>query len=379
MYFAMDSMSRRQFVQRVGVASLGLLAGCKVEDRGVKSLSAEPSHASMRSADSSVPAMNPVSGEPPGRVRERRSVDILGGHDTPNPGGSRDIRQFVSDLQTLGMKTTVSIDPSPQLIEALKRAGIRLIVRLVQEDNVFQEQNVMWTLNKLQGVPDLRIQPFNEPNLEGIAVSPEDHIRHQFLPAARMILPAIVPKGGKLLLTPLATHAPFQGVPELEGYKRMLQALVDEVQFEDDWMWNHLVIGAHAYSYHLGDDRIWTRLEEMAAITEQTIGAALPIEVTEAGLNIDYQGQYDDEQILSETIRIVKSAVPSSLCGYIQSFCLWLTANYAQRDPRHQQLGESHKARQEELDRFENAALRRLDGVTSTFQALASLAATSAN
>jgi hypothetical protein len=71
--------------------------------------------------------------------------------------------------------------------------------------------------------------------------------------------------------------------------------------------------------------------------------------------------------------------VPSSLGGYIQSFCLWLTANYAQRDPWHQQLGESHKVRQEELDRFESAALRRLDGVTSTFQALASLAATSPN
>jgi hypothetical protein len=277
------------------------------------------------------------------------------------------------------MKTAVTIDPSSQLIEALRRAGVRLIVRLVQEDNLFHERNIRWTLNKLQGVQDVRIQPFNEPNIEGVAGSPEDHIRHHFLPAARMILPAIVPTGGKLLLTPLATHAPFQGVPELEGYKRMLQALRDEIQSEDDWMWNHLMIGAHVYSYHPGDDRIWTRIEQMAAVTEQTIGSVLPIEVTEAGLNIDFQGQYDDEQILSETIRIVKSAVPSSLGGYIQSFCLWLTANYAQRDPWHQQLGESHKVRQEELDRFESAALRRLDGVTSTFQALASLAATSPN
>src|SRR4051794_16289418 len=112
MYSAMGSMSRRQFVQRVGVASLGLLAGYKTQDRGVKPLSGEPPHPSMRSADNSVPALNLASGEIPRPVSERRSVDILGGHDTPNPGGSRDIRQFVSDLQVLGMKTAVAIDPS---------------------------------------------------------------------------------------------------------------------------------------------------------------------------------------------------------------------------------------------------------------------------
>ena len=275
------------------------------------------------------------------------------------------------------MRTAVSIDPSSQLIGTLKRAGIRLIVRLVQKDNLFNERDILWTLNKLQRVQDLSIQPFNEPNIEGVTISPEDHIRYQFLPAARTILPVIAPNGGELLLTPLATHAAFQGVPELEGYTRMLQTLRDEIQPEASWMWDHLAIGAHAYSYHLGDDRIWPRIEQMVAITEQTIGSVLPIEITEAGLNIDYQGQYDDEQILTETVRIVKAPVPSSLCGYIRSFCLWLTANYAQRDPQHQRLGPNHKARQEELDRFEVAALRRLDGVTPTFEALASLAGSS--
>jgi hypothetical protein len=275
------------------------------------------------------------------------------------------------------MRTVVCIDPSPQLVTALQRAKVRLVVRLVQEDNLFHERNILWTLNKLRGVQDLSIQPFNEPNLEGADLSPEDHVRHHFLPAARLILPLIAPDGGRLLLTPLATHAPYQGVPELEGYQRMLQALVTETQPEDDWLWHHLAIGVHAYSYHPGDDRIWPRIEQIAAITEQTIGAVIPIEITEAGLNIDYSGQYDDEQILTETIRIVKSALPPSLGGQVRSFCLWLTANYAQRDPQHQRLGMSHKARQEELDRFECAALRRLDGVTPLFQALASLAATS--
>ena len=378
MHSAMDSMSRRQFGQRVGVVGLGLLAGCGIRDPQAKPLPAELSHASVRPPDDSVSVLNPESGEAPLSTRDRLAVDILGGHDTPNPGGSRDIRQFVADLQVLGMKTAVCIDPSSQLVGELQRAGVRLIVRLVQEDNLFEERNILWTLNKLRGVQGLSVQPFNEPNLEGVAISPEDHIRCHFMPAARLILPAIAPNDGTLLLTPLATHAPFQGVPELEGYRRMLQTLVNEIKSEDAWMWNHLTVGAHAYSYHPGDNRIWTRIEQLAAITEQTIGSVLPIEITEAGLNIDYQGQYNEELILMETVRIVKSPVPSLLVDHIRSFCLWLTANYAQRDPQHQRLGEHHKVRQEELNRFEVAALRRLDGVTPTFQAIASISTESA-
>ena len=375
MHSVMDAMSRRQFVQRAGVVGLGLLAGCGSGSPPAKPLPPKLSHASPGSPNDSVATLAPESGETAGPPRDLLTVDILGGHDTPNPGGSRDIRQFVSDLQVLGMKTAVCIDPSSRLVAELKRAGIRLVVRLVQKDNLFHERNIRWTLNKLQDVQGLSIQPFNEPNIEGVAVSPEDHIRDHFMPAARIILPAIAPNGGKLLLTPLATHAAFQGVPELEGYRRMLQALLDEIALEDDWMWNHLAVGAHVYSYHLGDDRVWTRVEQLAAIAEQTVGTVLPIEITEAGLNIDYEGQYSDDQILQETIRIVKSPLPSTLCNHIQSFCLWLTANYAQRDPQHQRLGEKHKALQEELDRFEVAALRRLDGVTPTFQAIASISA----
>jgi len=209
------------------------------------------------------------------------------------------------------MKTAVCIDPSSRLVGELKRGGIRLIVRLVQEDNQFDERNILWTMNKLKGLQDLSIQPFNEPNIEGVDISPEDHIRDHFMPAARIILPAIAPNGGKLLLTPLATHAPFQHCSELEGYRSMLQTLMSEIRSEDDWMWNHLTVGAHVYSYHLGDNRIWTRMEQMAAITEQTIGSILPIEITEAGLNIDYGGQYEHGELLTETVRIVKSVVPA--------------------------------------------------------------------
>jgi hypothetical protein len=369
----MHGMSRRLFVQGATIAGLGLMAGCSSGEPRAKRPPSEASDVADRVPDRSAPALEPVPRDIPGPVTERLAMDLLGGHDTPNPGGSRDIRQFVSDLHDLGMTTAVCIDPSSQMVRALQRARVRLIVRLVQEDNLFDERNVLWTMNKLKGVQDLSIQPFNEPNIEGADLSPEEHIRSHFLPAARIILPMIAPNRGRLLLTPLATHAPFQGVSELEGYRRMLQALMTEIQSEDSWMWSHLAIGAHVYSYYPGDDRIWPRIEEMVTITEQTIGSVLPIEITEAGLNLDYVGQYDDEQLLAETIRIVKSIVPASLSVQIQSFCLWLTANYAQRDPQHQHLGEEHKARQEELDRFEGAALRRLDGVTPLFQALAAL------
>jgi hypothetical protein len=367
--------TRRQFVRGVGVAGLGLLAGC-----GIGAPQPEPPDRVSRIRV--LPPENPTP--PPAKsleeiqppARDHLAVDILGGHDTPNPGGSRDIQQFISDLKTLGMTTAVCIDPSLQIVEALNQAGIRLIVRLVQEHNVFDERNIMWTINKLKGVHGVSFQPFNEPNIEGADVSPEDHIRDHFMSAARVILPIIAPHGGTLLLTPLAPYARFQGSDELDAYRRMLTVLRDELTGEDDWMWKHIEICAHAYSYYIGDARIWNRLEQLHKITNEVTGSAVPIEITEAGLNIDYQDQYTDTQIMQETVRILKSPIPPPLRGSVRSFCLWLTANYAQRDQWHQRLGADQEKRQLELERFEIAALRRLDGVTPTYQAIANITAT---
>jgi len=74
----------------------------------------------------------------------------------------------------------------------------------------------------------------------------------------------------------------------------------------------------------------------MDAITREVIGRSIPIEITEAGLNIDYYDQYTDAQIMQETLRLLQAPIPPSLHGVVQSFCLWLTANYAQRDAWHQ-------------------------------------------
>ena len=157
----------------------------------------------------------------------------------------------------MGMKTAVCIDPSPRVIEALDRVGIRLIIRLVQEHNIFNERNVLWTLNKLEKVRSITVQAFNEPNIEGISTSPEEHVRCHFMRAARVILPRIAPHDGILLFTPLAPYAKFQGMDEFDTYRRMLIALNDEMEPEEQWMWNHIRIAVHAYSYHLGDKRIW--------------------------------------------------------------------------------------------------------------------------
>src|SRR5437868_1616483 len=125
-------LTRRQFIRRVGVAGLGLLPGC-----GLGTPQAEPppslSRLSVLPPESPAPALPTASEADHGAERDHLAVDILGGHDTPNPGGSRDTRQFVSDLRALGMQTAVCIDPSQKLIEVLNQADIRLIVRLVQE------------------------------------------------------------------------------------------------------------------------------------------------------------------------------------------------------------------------------------------------------
>ena len=217
-------LTRRQVIQRVGVAGLGLLTGCTLGTPPAESPGGR-SHTLVSSPERAAPALLPAAEADEAADYDRLAVDILGGHDTPNTGRSRDIRQFVADLHALGMRTAVCIDPSPKIVEALNQAGIRLIVRLVQQQNLFNEQNIAWTLRKLRGVRNVSIQPFNEPSIEGAAMSPEDHIRYHFMKAARIILPAAAPHGGTLLLTPLAPYASFHGIAELEAYRRMLMTL----------------------------------------------------------------------------------------------------------------------------------------------------------
>ncbi len=361
-------LSRRRFLRGTGLASLVILGGCRRDSFQLQPEALPPPLLASEQAGSTSDPMQFSK-------RERSARTIFGGHDTPNPGGSKDVQQFVSDLEALGMGTAVCIDPSSRLVAALDQAGIRLIVRLVQEHNVFNERNVMWTLNKLDGVPGVTIQAFNEPNIEGIAISPEDHVRRHFMSAARVILPRVAPFGGTLFLTPLAPYAKFQAMDELDAYRQMLVALNDEITLDEQWMWSHIRIGVHAYSYYLGDNRIWGRIQKLSAIAEEMTGRSLPLEITEAGLNIDWPNQYTDEQILVETIAMLQSPIPPSLTGTVRSFCLWVTANYAQRDAWHQDLGRDQQELQTELDKFETAALRRLDGVTPTYLAIKDQAA----
>ena len=139
-------------------------------------------------------------------------------------------------------------------------------------------------------------------------------------------------------------------------------------------MWDYISIGVHAYSYYPGDPRVWDRIQILSAIALEETGRSLPLEITEAGLNIDWANQYTDEQIRSETITMLRWPIPSCLSGIVRSFCLWVTANYAQRDEWHQRLGTDRQGLQMELNRFEIAALRRLDGVTPTYLAIKNLA-----
>jgi hypothetical protein len=360
-------LSRRRFLQGAGVGGLFILGGCRHDSFQPRSEAAQPR---LLEIEQATRKPEPV----PASKRDDTTRAILGGHDTPNPGGSKDIQTFVSDLKALGMKTAVCIDPSPRVVEALDRAGIRLIVRLVQEHNVFDERNALWTLNKLARVPGVTVQAFNEPNIEGVAISPEEHVRRHFMSAARVILPRIAPYDGAMLLTPLAPYARFQAMDELDAYRQMLVALQDEMASEEQWMWNHLRIAVHAYAYYPGDQRIWSRVQKLSAIAEEITGRILAVEITEAGLNIDWLGQYTDEQIMAETIAMLQSPIPPSLSETVRSFCLWITANYAQRDEWHQELGTDQQELQTELDKFETAALRRLDGVTPTYLAIKHLA-----
>jgi hypothetical protein len=225
--------------------------------------------------------------------QDRYVQNILGGHDTPNPGGATDVDMLFHDLDQLGMTTLVGIDPSGELIDRILNQNpqrVRLITRLVQPNNEFDEENLMWTMNKLRRLTHPLVVPFNEPNLEGEGtdLSPEEHVHFHFMPAAKKIIEF----GGKPLLTPLAPFASFHGIDDLNFFTRMLQQL----KLEDpslSWIRHNLVIADHAYAFYPGQNPL-DKVVEKNRLVEQIFGFSLPIEITEGGLNISELNQHTD-------------------------------------------------------------------------------------
>jgi hypothetical protein len=253
-------------------------------------------------------------------------------------------------LITLKAKSLVTLDPSVELLEQLKAIGVQPIIRGFLPANRFWGEEISRTLTKLKehAIPIIN-QPFNEVNLlsntNESPRSPTDHISQDFIPAAELI----DSYGGLTLLTPLAQRAQttinnFQYDDTLY-FRYQLTAL--KKQKSVNWIRNRVAIGFHSYTFSPNESP-HKRIYAAHQLTKDILGISLPFYVTEGGLFQDTDQVYPEAVVSESTVSLLSSSLPKET--KVESFCLWVLANMAQR-PADNELTE-------ELKDFEVAAWR---------------------
>ncbi len=328
----MQRLGRREFLQRAGRAA-GVAAAVSLLPRGL-----------LASA-----------------VGGQRTFGLFGLHGVPNAGGETDADLLVADLAALSARWFVSIWPREHVIRKLSEAGVRPIIRLAEEGNAFTPAHhsaALGTITRYFERPV--IQPFNEVNLlretVGKPLSAREHVREGFLPAAELI----AARGGLALLTPLAQDAGAPNWSEEPYFVEMLDELSSATSI--DWLREHVAIAVHSYTLGTGED-LWSRIAQVHDMTVGILGEGLPLYVTEAGLHRTESDGLDEAAVAAETVRLLDQPVPVDLP--VQAVCFWLLANFAQR-PEQQRRSQNR-----DLQHFERAAWRGVDGPRDVFRRVA--------
>ncbi|MBI3974658.1 MAG: hypothetical protein HY332_25565 [Chloroflexi bacterium] len=320
-------------------------------------------------ARGSGPATPPVAAAAPGapvpaprRVRLGTTIwDVLGFHDTPDVGGSRDLAAFERHLSDLGAKWVIGVMPRREWYQAVERIGAAPITRLILPGNRYDGELLRRLLTGIP--PGSLVLPFNEPNLvaeTGYPVLPQLHAL-DLIQAAYVIAQA----GCTTLITPLAQEGaliPEPGVliDELAYFEQLLRALTSLES--RTWIREHMALAYQVkYNVNQGADPFHRLGAHYVHLVVPLIGY-LDIYVTEGGYflmdvpTIDYQAVADD------TTALLATELPPALCEHVKLWGLWVYANLFQRPTAHQ--GDSV------VHRLERTALWQLSGPTPVYHAI---------
>lgn len=304
---------------------------------------------------------------------ERTIFSIFGLHTTPDLGGGNNVSLTLSDAGRLKAHGLTVLNPWPFLLERAGNVGFEVVVRIHQPGNVFVSRSIEEEVEKAfkQG-RDAIFQTNNEVNLlretGGVFVSPKEHLENQFLPAVRKIIEVAQKRQrrAKILITPFAQNAPaINGIDERaysEEFYDRLAPYMEKLACD-------FYLGLHAYIFQPGEDPLEYAEERYAEFRRRT-GRDLLTYITEGGLHHNEQSNFSQKDTAEATIRILQTPIPDNFP--VQAYNLWVAANYVQRPWQHR------LSRNPDLDVFEKAALRGIDGVTETFLAIESEAANKA-
>lgn len=346
-------ISRGEFI-RLGLAALGWVA-----------LSPTLSLVATAPAESAQDFVPTVDFTEQTKPPQKTLFSIFGLHAVPDHGGGLYPDLALSDAIRLRGHGVTVINPGLPFLELFSKHP--LVVRIYHPQNHYDAKLVEEEGERIfkQGI-DAIFQTNNEVNLlretGGVFISPKEHLERQFLPAANMIIEVArrYKRRAQILITPFAQNAPaINGIDE----KSYSEEFYDRLAPYMEKLACDLYLGLHAYIFQPDEDPL-RYVEDRYALFRQRTGMKLPIKVTEGGLHHNEYSNFSPAVIAKATIKLLETVIPSALP--LETFNLWVAANYAQRPLRHRQLGNP------DLDVFEKAALRGISGVTETFLAIES-------
>lgn len=290
-------------------------------------------------------------------------ASIFGLHDTPIIGGSINEQLAMDDARRLGAKFWVSLNPNEEMLKAIKEnQNLTLITRAYMENNQFDEKYLTEMMHKLREyIEKPLVVPYNETNLTfetgGTPVSARNHIIKDFIPAAELILKY----EGIPILTPTAqSHNPdpSEGIDGIEYFKLMIDTLI-EVKPE---LLDQIKIGVHDYTKNPGED-IWKHPEEIYDIVTAKTGKKIDMYITEAGLYQSTEKQFDEQTVVLEETKTLKTKIPEGLP--VMAYCDWAYSGFVQR-PEEDKYAPNLK----ELQNFETMVKRGENGETAVYKAI---------
>lgn len=306
---------------------------------------------------------------------QEKTVFDVSGYMMPEVDPNKE-NLVVGDLETLGAKSAVIINPSLNLVERLKQRKITVILRPYLRHNQFRID----ILDKFMNYPwGLIWLPFVEPNLperigekdvgtdecqvQAVEVvhDPEEFIVKHFIPAARRVLTR---EGDRILIPHTAPWTPNNEYDFAEVMYKTIKNYIPQIPLKS------LGISINSYIREPGQNP-WSRNMAMYELASSIFEEDLPLYISEAGLHQDAKSNFSETVVADETERLLRQPIPKPLINSLKNFNVW-NLGYLAYTP----LGyhNPHLCNRDQILGFDKAALRKVEGKTEAFRRIEKLA-----
>lgn len=298
----------------------------------------------------------------PSKPKEVRTIDILGVHLTPYPGGGVELESQFRYANRLRAKGVTIINPDQKTMEEAAKYTGQVTARFDHRplDGRFKPKPLRDMVKIVANYTSTPLilsdnEPNNKAETGGVFIPPEKYTLTNVIPAAEVILSS----GGMPALPALD-----QTQNDLAYLTTVLRIV--KQQYSSSYIRNNFFLPVHSYSFSSLDNP-WFRIALMDETVAREINGHLPIVITEGGIHPELATTLTKDGLANETLRLLNLPVPNIK---VWSFNWWVLMNLKGR-PEKDRFPKGATAK--EVADFESVALIRLSGPTKAYHNIVQL------